>query len=168
MKSLKYCSNCGKKNKFSFIDSSQRYHCIECDIIHYENPKPTVILICPNNKNLLLVKRAFGPGKGLWGFPGGFIESKETAEAAAIRELKEETNLNGEVVRIIDTCSHFNTIFGDILLIGYEIFIKDWSILKAGDDACEAQIFNKENMPNLAFRSHKTMLRLYNQKVQIG
>ena len=56
----------------------------------------------------------------------------------AQRELLEETNLQGSVSNLLGTCSHFNTVFGDILLIGMEVQIVDWSTLKAGDDAEEA------------------------------
>ena len=44
---------------------------------------------------------------GYWGFPKGHAEPHETAEAAAFRELKEETNL--EPLRLIVTGKHFVT-----------------------------------------------------------
>ena len=45
----------------------------------------------------------------------------ETIEEAALRELYEETKLKGEVIDIIGATSHFNTVFGDILLIGLTV-----------------------------------------------
>ena len=95
------------------------------------------------------MKRALVPGKGMWGLPGGFIERGETPEMGAERELIEETNLHGSVKNLLGTCSHFNTIFGDILLLGMEIQIKDWSTLKAGYDAAEAALFPLEKLPSL-------------------
>ena len=53
----------------------------------------------------------------------GFIEKGEDIETATKRELKEETMLDGRVVKIMVTYSHFHTIFGDILLIGLEVQI---------------------------------------------
>ena len=88
---MEFCSNCGKKNQYGHIDGNTRYHCAKCYAIHYENPKPTATLIFPREIEILLVKRAKEPGKGLWGLPGGFIERKESPEIAAVRELKEET-----------------------------------------------------------------------------
>ncbi len=42
---------------------------------------------------ILLIKRGFHPGKGLWALPGGFLEPSETIQESAIRELKEETSI---------------------------------------------------------------------------
>jgi bifunctional NMN adenylyltransferase/nudix hydrolase len=43
--------------------------------------------------HILLVKRGAMPGEGLWALPGGFINSNERAQDAAIRELEEETKI---------------------------------------------------------------------------
>tara|TARA_B100000029_G_scaffold487968_1_gene544001 strand:+ start:348 stop:845 length:498 start_codon:yes stop_codon:yes gene_type:complete len=164
MKKLTYCSKCGEKNNFSMIDGGQRYHCEFCKTIHYQNPKPTATLICPQGDKILLVKRAFNPGKGEWSLPGGFLELGETLEEGAIRELKEETNLNGKVVKLLGNCSHFNSLFGDILLLGIEIKIDNWDGLKAGDDALEAKLFDIDNCPSLAFECHKKIFKMYKDK----
>ena len=161
MSYLEYCSNCGNKNTKSYIDGNIRYHCIECKNIHYENPKPTATLICPKEDSILLGRRAFNPGKGEWGLPGGFIELNETLDEAAQRELKEETNLNGKVTKILGTCSHYKSVFGDILLIGLVIEINDWTNMKAGDDVSQLQLFNMNNIPELAFDCHQTIVSLY-------
>ncbi len=80
---LEFCSNCGEKNQFGEKDGNKRYFCSQCSTIHYENPKPTATLICMHQNQLLLVKRAVDPGKGMWGLPGGFIERGETPEMGA-------------------------------------------------------------------------------------
>jgi ADP-ribose pyrophosphatase len=51
---------------------------------------------------ILLAKRGSEPGKGKWSVPGGLVELGERAEKAVIREVKEETNLDVEVVSLID------------------------------------------------------------------
>ena len=168
MGNLKFCSACGSKNIFGFIDGNDRFHCPNCKAIHYQNPKPTATLICPKDDSILLVERACDPGKGEWGLPGGFMELDETLFDAAIRELKEETNLTGSTTCILGSCSHFGSIFGDILLIGILMEIKDssWKGLCAMDDASDAQLFNLNELPPLAFYCHKKIVEFYLELIQ--
>ena len=163
MKKLHYCSTCGSKNTFTEIEGRKRFHCTICKIIHYQNPKPTATLICPNDEQILLVKRAFEPAKGTWSLPGGFLELGETLNEGAARELKEETNLNGEVIKLLGDCSHFNSVFGDILLLGLEMKIKNWDNLKCGDDAADAKLFNISECPKLAFECHEKIFNMYKE-----
>jgi mutator protein MutT len=51
---------------------------------------------------ILLVKRGSEPGKGKWSVPGGLVELGEKLGKAVVREVREETNLDVEVVRLID------------------------------------------------------------------
>ena len=161
MSYLEYCSNCGNKNERGHIDGNTRFHCVKCKTIHYENPKPTATLICPKGDSILLGRRAFDPGKGEWGLPGVFMELNETLEEAAQRELKEETNLDGKVTKILGTCSHYGSVFGDILLIGLVVQINDWSIMKEGYDIYDLQFFDLDNSPDLAFDCHQKIVSLY-------
>ena len=155
---LKFCSSCGNENVYSYIDCQHRYHCVRCETIHYENPKPTATIICMKNNKILLAKRAFEPAKGEWGLPGGFMELNETLDEAASRELKEETNLIGTVTNLLSTCSHYGTIFGDILLIGVEMEVLDFSAMQAGDDAEELDFFELDNLPHIEFYCHQKFI----------
>ena len=161
---LEFCSNCGEKNHYGYMDGNTRYHCSKCNMIHYENPKPTVALICPKRDEILLVKRAEEPGKGLWGLPGGFIELEESPERAAVRELKEETQLEGRVEALLGTCSQFNTMYGDILLIGIQMEIIDWSKIHPGDDAEEAECFNLNTIPGPTFPCYENIIDMFRKK----
>ena len=51
---------------------------------------------------MLLIKRAKGALAGYWSLPGGHIEPGETARAAALREVKEETGIDAEPVGLVD------------------------------------------------------------------
>ena len=51
-----------------------------------------VLLVDPEGR-LLWVRRGIDPGRGLLGLPGGFIDAGESGEAAAARELHEETGV---------------------------------------------------------------------------
>jgi 8-oxo-dGTP diphosphatase len=51
---------------------------------------------------ILLEQRGNEPARGQWTIPGGVVEVGESLEAAALREIFEETGLNGEIVGLID------------------------------------------------------------------
>ena len=55
------------------------------------------------NKYLLMKRSEENSSSGQWTFPGGKIENGENPEAAALRELKEETGLNGELLETGET-----------------------------------------------------------------
>ena len=162
---MKYCSNCGNQNTYRHIEGNKRFHCTKCKAIHYQNPKPTATLLCLKNNQILLGKRAFNPAKNKWGLIGGFMELNETLEDAARRELYEETQLNGNVIDIVGVCSHFNSVFGDILLIGLTMKIEKWDKLKPGDDVLEAKLFDIDNLPKLAFESHQNLIDMYKNQI---
>ena len=53
-----------------------------------------------------MVKRGERPNKGMWSFPGGEVELGETTEAAAIREVREETGLHIEIEGLFDVVDY--------------------------------------------------------------
>jgi ADP-ribose pyrophosphatase YjhB (NUDIX family) len=70
----------------------------------YNNPIPTVdIIIEIKSKGIVLIKRK-NPPHG-WAIPGGFVDYGESLEEAAMREVKEETNLDVRLIRQFHTYS---------------------------------------------------------------
>ena len=53
--------------------------------------------------DILLVTRGHYPEEGKLAFPGGFVEYGENPEKGCLRELKEETDLEGRKYRIINS-----------------------------------------------------------------
>ena len=65
-------------------------------------PIRAVLAVVMRGDQVLLVQRRNPPDAGLWGYPGGHIEPGETPEAAAMRELREETGVRAEVVKLLE------------------------------------------------------------------
>ena len=130
----------------------------------YKYPHPAVTADCivfnreGDTISVLLIKRKNEPYKDYWAFPGGFVNIDESAEEAAIRELKEETGL--EVSRVEQLKAYSNPDRDPrerVITIAFiaESTIKD---VKGGDDAKEARWFDISNLPPLAF-DHEQILK---------
>lgn len=70
-----------------------------------ETSKLMVDVVIPSDEGVVLIRRGSDPYKGMWALPGGFAEVGETVENAAIREAKEETNLDVELERLVGVYS---------------------------------------------------------------
>ena len=76
--------------------------CLDCDFSFYLNTGVAVAAFLRNaDGEILLIRRAREPGKGLWAPPGGFVDAGETAEGAVAREVREETGLEIENPRYL-------------------------------------------------------------------
>ena len=60
-----------------------------------------LILSFAAGMTVLLIQRKFPPMAGSWAFPGGFVDQGEDPMHAAVRELKEETGLDGEDPKLV-------------------------------------------------------------------
>lgn len=113
-----------------------------------DRPRLAVDIIIQYKEGIVIIERKYDP-KG-FAIPGGFVEYGETVEQAAIREAKEETNLDIKLVRQFHTYSdpkrdpRHHTV--SVVFIA-----KASGDLKAGDDAKQAHIFLLNNIPNLCF-----------------
>jgi 8-oxo-dGTP diphosphatase len=111
----------------------------------YRFPRPSVTadMLIPNeNGEILLIRRKNPPYQHYFALPGGFIDvDKETIEECAIREAKEETNLEVNIERLIGIYSHpvrdprGHNVTGAFL--AKTITMRQAAQAKAGDDAKE-------------------------------
>jgi len=156
--SIKFCPYCGYKLVRKMLEGRERLYCSRCEKIYYENPTPVVAVIARDDEGkILLIKRKIGPRKGEWALPSGFMEIEETPTQAALRELAEETGLKGKYKKLIGVYSNTSEIHGYLVTIIYEVEIVGGKLC-AGDDAEEAEFFVVNQLPPLAFQSHREAL----------
>ncbi len=138
-----------------------RLYCGRCNEPHYENPVPaSCTVVIDDDGKMLLVKRSVPPQMGWWCLPGGFIELDEGPESAALRELKEETGIVGQIDRLLGVRSSANPQYYSVLLIGY--LVTSFSgTMHAGDDASDVAFFHPDKLPAIAFDSHIQFIRAY-------
>jgi 8-oxo-dGTP diphosphatase len=67
------------------------------------HPIPGVGAIVVGTEGVLLARRDKAPGTGLWSIPGGGVELGETQIESVIREVKEETGVDCEVLELVST-----------------------------------------------------------------
>jgi 8-oxo-dGTP diphosphatase len=134
--------------------------CSVCGTIFYQNPLPAAgALVLDDLRRVLLVKRRYPPGEGMWCLPIGFAELGETIAEAALRELFEETAITGRVIRLIDADSWEGAFYGDVLVVTFEVE-KVLGLERAGDDAAEVDYFSLDRLPPLAFPHNEKAIRL--------
>ncbi len=156
-----YCSSCGSRISAKKIDGRNRGFCNDCGYIVYENPLPVAAVIVCNDKNeVLLVRRGNHPMRGMWCLPCGFAENDEEIDQAALRELREETGLEGVGSTLVDVSSSHNFFYGNLLMVTYAVDSVRGT-LQARDDAMDAHYFSLEDLPVMAFTVHQRALNIY-------
>ncbi len=156
----RFCSQCGTKVIARLIEGRTREVCPQCDTIFYRNPLPVAASVVLNDRReVLLVKRRGEPQKGMWCLPIGFAEMSETIAEAALRELKEETGIEGRILRLLDAESAQNDHYGDLLTVTFEIE-RTGGEERAGDDAEATAWFPLDRLPPLAFASNAKAVRI--------
>ncbi len=154
-----YCQRCGHTMASDIIGGRERPVCPQCGYVIFKNPVPGVGVLVEMEGGVVLIKRGHPPKKDLWALPAGFIEADESIEEAAVRECKEETSLDIELIEMfhVDFFPNDPTPQSGII-----IFYRAKPIggtLQPGDDAIEAQVYAPDALPmDVAFRTHRAAL----------
>ncbi|MBP3792090.1 MAG: NUDIX hydrolase [Methanobrevibacter sp.] len=116
----------------------------------YRNPSLTTdIFIFDDDLNFILIKRKNDPYKDCWALPGGFVEYGESVETAAIREAKEETSIDIELIDLVNVYSEPNRDpRGHTITVAYTAK-GDLTTKKADSDAKDISIFNVDALDEI-------------------
>jgi ADP-ribose pyrophosphatase YjhB (NUDIX family) len=154
LEEARFCPRCAQPATIAYPRSIT---CSNCGYGAYYNPKPVAaaIPVTPNN-DIVLLKRAFDPGKDLWTFPGGFVDLGETVEQAARREALEEIRADIELTKLIGV---YSGPTDRVILIVYAATITQPP--QTTEEALEVRAFAPDEIPwpQLAFWSTTHALR---------
>jgi 8-oxo-dGTP diphosphatase len=150
----RFCPRCGQRAEVEF---PRRITCSHCDYSAYYNPKPVASIIPVDDVGrVILLRRGFDPSRGLWTFPGGFVELGESVEEAARRETEEELRVAVELGPLVGVYSRADD---HVVLIVYRARVIGQP--RTTPEAVEVRSFAADAIPwqELAFWSTELALR---------
>lgn len=158
---FRYCPRCGGGLDQRIVKDNEpkRLVCQACSFIFYQDPKVVVGTIFVLDGGIVLLKRGVEPGLGKWVFPGGYVDRNEAVQDAAVRETKEESNVDVKLGPLLNVYSYTRSAHV-IIVYAAEVI---GGTLAAADECEEAQIFLPHEIPwdELAFDSTRDALRDY-------
>ncbi len=138
--------------------------------MQYHYPAITVDVVIftlrDDDLQVLLIQRKISPFEGRWAIPGGFVETDESLEVAARRELQEETGVRNVYLEQLYT-------FGDpkrdprgrVVTVAYLALVPAPLAVEAGSDASDARWWPVAKLPKLAF-DHTQILQYALQRLR--
>lgn len=124
-------------------DNRERFVCISCDTVHYQNPNNVAGAILTWQDKVLLCKRAIEPRYGLWTLPAGFMENNETVAQAAARESMEEANAQAGHLNLFGVFSlpYISQVY---MMFSGRLISDD---ISPGAESLEVGLFRKDQIP---------------------
>ncbi|MCH7696554.1 MAG: NUDIX hydrolase [Proteobacteria bacterium] len=165
---MNFCSHCGETVilKIPEDDNRQRYVCLSCEMIHYQNPKVVTGCLPVWEDKILLCKRAIEPRYGLWTLPAGFMELGETTVEAAARETMEEANarVNIQGLYVVINLPQVDQVF---MMFRSQLLDLDFS---PGVESLAVELYTKQDIPwdSLAFGTIRQTLDFFFEDQQTG
>lgn len=157
----KFCPRCAGRLRNRVLKSGEpeRLVCEECGFVFYLGPKLVAGAIFELDGGIVLIQRAIEPGYGKWTFPGGFVERGEIAEAAAEREVLEESGLEIEVTGVLGLYSYEDQIPA---IVVFEARVTGGEP-RALDETLAVRSFPRDEVPwrEIAFPSTEHALKDY-------
>ena len=162
---LKFCPKCGSP-QFE-IAGERSLKCGSCGFHYYINASAAVAgLVTDGNGRLMLVTRGIEPDYGKLDLPGGFVDQGESAEAAALREVREETGIELQQIKYLFSLPnsyHYRDLVYDTLDLIYCCHFTELPQMQAADDLDQLLWIDRESVQyeRIAFTSLRKAVQLY-------
>jgi 8-oxo-dGTP diphosphatase len=104
-----------------------------------EGPELCVSAVVIDDERLLLVRRGRGRAQGEWAVPGGRVRPGELLAEAVVRELLEETGIEGVCGNLIGVLELLDDAGPHQVVLGHDVTLMEATDPVAGDDAAEAR-----------------------------
>lgn len=153
---ITFCPHCATRVEERIFEGRPRPICPGCGFIAFADPKVAATVLIERDGAVLLVRRTIDPGRGLWCFPGGYVDFGEDPALAAIRECREEVDLEVEQLRLLDVA--FN---GRVIVITYLARMLSSIEPTPRDDADMAAWFVPPELPPIAFSAVEQAITLW-------
>jgi 8-oxo-dGTP diphosphatase len=157
----RFCPRCGGDLEKRIVKAMEpkRLVCQNCSFIFYQDPKVVAGTIFTLRGGIVLLKRGVEPAMGKWVFPGGYVDRGESVDDAAIRETKEECQLDVKLSSLLNVYSYPGS---PNIIVVYAAEVVGGE-LTAADESVEAGPFLPSEIPweDLAFASTKDALNDY-------
>ena len=135
---MKHCGECGTGLNDGLDEySTPHQFCEACGWRWYSPPIPVVLVLVTTSDGEIVYCRKDRQPPGIWSVVSGFIPRGEPAELTAVREVKEETNLDVEIVHSAGT--HVFPVLPDQLVIAYHARVLSGEP-RAGDDVDHVEV----------------------------
>jgi len=157
----KFCPLCGTKLSVKKdVDGEERKICPNCGWVYYPHVFASANAVVVKEGRVLLVKRAIEPYKNTWMFPAGFVKYGEHPKETVLRELKEETNLDGKNPKLIDVFQSTD----DPRAQGHFVFffrVEATGNLKSNYTKENSKMgwFNIDKSPNIGWKIHRQIMK---------
>ena len=114
-----------------------------------KNPRLTSAVLVMHNGKFLLAERNKENYNGYWIIPGGGVKFGETIHEAAIREIKEETNLDVEIIKLIGHKEIINVSGNYHSIVFFHLAKPKHLNVEANEDVSNAKFFEIDEIKKL-------------------
>ena len=153
-----YCVNCGAELMPREVEGRMVEGCPNDDFVLWRDPKVVTAVVVEADGGVVLGRRAIEPALGHWCLPGGFVNDDEGPLDAAARECLEEIGAEVEVTGLIGVYHIAKREAPSMVGVGYRARVVDGGRLAPGKEMLELRVFALDELPELAFPSHRQIL----------